>query len=328
MEFIYRGTFHENDKIKLKKLLLLCDRIVENNSQIWEYYISNKSISFNKFQKYLRKLNQSGPNDCVIKFENNEIENVKYWTIRSTWKNGYPSNENHYLEYHFGKKVTDLCDCHLDVQYSVLLKKVPNFKNRHFFQLFWLESILFCDMSVKQLLIDNKVTGIEFLNVFSGNQSPKILGDTFQIKVLNKTKYNNILRKNEFTYVELCEYCDSTFVYHSCDSLIRYNIDDFDVREDVFYTNDKFNKQSIIISTKVKALLENHNLEKGLKFIPVFLKSDLDKVNDIIQLDTHSLAEAYHKRFMKEKDIPMEARKRIDKFSQYSFNWYLENIIK
>ena len=328
MEFIYRGTFLEDDKKKLKSLLVQCDRVDENSSNIGVYFISNKSNNFDKYQRYLRKLKLSAPNDCVVKYENNELENIKYWTIRSTWRNGYPSHEDDYLDQHFGKKDTDMCDCHLDVQESVTIKKIPNYKNKHFFQLFWLESILFCDINVKELLVENNVSGIEFLNVCSGKQNLKIVEDTFQIKVLSKTIHKNILKENEFKYVDLCEYCDSTFVFPSCDRLIRYDIDDFDIKEDVFYSNDKFNKQSIIVSTKVKELIEENQLQKGLEFRPVFLRDDLNKVDNVLQIDFHTLAVESHKRFMKEKDIASEYRLRIDKYSRYSFDWYLENVVK
>ena len=244
MKITYRGTFNTKDKDRLKTFLQLVDKVdIDETDILSSYYISNDSINFNLYRETLKKYKLRAPIDCKISFTKSEVKNVKYWQIRSTWRNGYPADEDSYLKDHFGKTENSTCDCKLNLTQPVTIKKIPNLKDSHFFQLFWLESILFCSSKVKDVLEKHSISGVEILPTYKGKKEKELVKGIYQLKVTEKTMFNRLLYKNEFRYMEICKECGSFKVYSAWDGIIRYDIDEFDVTNDIFYSNDIFNSE-------------------------------------------------------------------------------------
>ncbi|QVK18556.1 hypothetical protein KHQ81_02240 [Mycoplasmatota bacterium] len=74
--------------------------------------------------------------------------------------------------------------------------------------------------------------------------------------------------------------------------------------------------------TVSKAIIETVIKEKVFKYIVYENRS-----GELEQLDCHFFAVESHKQFMQEDDIPLKARIREDKNSQYNYDWYLENVL-
>lgn len=327
MNIIYRGTFNTKEKDKLHAFLKLTDKVdVDKNGILSEYYISRDSINFDRYRLSLEKLSLSAPIDCEINFTKEELQDVKYWTIRSTWRNGYPANEDSYLHDHFGKREETLCDCNLTLKNPVAIKKLPNFKNKNFFQLFWLESLLFCSEEVKRIIEKESITGIELLPTYRGKKSTELIEGTYQLKVINKTRFNRFLNKNEFRHMEKCKECGSVKVYASWDSIYRYDIEEFDVNADIFYSNDVFNSEAIIISTKFKDILVNERLTKGLVFQPVFLKNQEMILGEFKQLDYTFDERRLMENILNDSDIPIEYKEKFVETHIYDYSKYISNL--
>lgn len=325
MRITYRGTFSTNDKERLGDFLKLTDRVtIDDDALLGEYYISNDSVNFDLYQKKLKELRLSAPNDCNLKFTKKELSKVRYWKVRSTWRNGYPADENEYLKEHFGKTENITCDCNLSLTHPVSIKKLPNFKNRNFFQLFWLESLLFCSEKAKVILEKNHISGIEILPTYKGKLKRELVTDTYQLKILNKTKYHPLLKSTEFRFIEICKECNSMKVYSSWDKINKYMINDFDLNDDIFYSNDIFNSESIIISTRLKDILEKEKLDKGLEIHPVYLNGQDVILGEMKQLDYSFDERRMFEDVINDINIPVEHKINMKKHQIYDYEKYIE----
>ena len=124
--------------------------------------------------------------------------------------------------------------------------------------------------------------------------------------------------------MEICKACGSFKVYSAWDGIIRYDINEFDVTNDIFYSNDIFNSESIIISTKLKDVLEQEGLTKGLDIHPVFLKGQDDILGDLKQLDYNDDEKRILEDMLNDRDIPKEYKSKIHETQIRDYNKYIE----
>ena len=200
---------------------------------------------------------------------------------------------------------------------------------------FWLHDTLFCNQRAKDVFEENQVTGIEYLPVLH-NKAGFIEG-TYQLKILEQTKIEKEFRKSEFKAQQICKTCNTSFVYPSPDYLTKYDIDQFDVNAEIFYSAGPFNHRSIIISRKVYDLFMRLDLDRNLRFDVVFLRDMFDLIRKVPNLNFYESSRIYHKKLPKylkshnineiyqdkfyfniypgeEKKWPEEIRKRIPVF--------------
>ena len=239
------------------------------------FYLYEDDVSYNEIKGFL---DYHGilhlPSTSQLVFSQDEIDNAKWLSVRSSWLNGYPHPKSDMGYRAFTFDDTGFCDKCLNglVQKgSFILKKEQTWGRRNFFMLNWVHDELFASIKAANILESSNLTGFSFHDVI--DESGDILKGTKQMCVDNCLESG--LNSDSVKEVLTCEKCG--FVkYLRKIGLLFYNKKAFaDVNTDVIKTYEKFGEitciSMIFASQKFYKTITENNLDQDLVFEPVNL---------------------------------------------------------
>lgn len=211
-------------------------------------------------------------------FSKKELSDAAWLTMRSKWRNGYPQPEDAFgyerITYEKEKHCVE-CGAGLRQKESFQIKKTPNWGQRHFMMLNWVEDELFVDDSAKTVLDTSRLSGIEFAKV-KNKQGLEFLPNVNQLVVKNILPAGLQVDCRAINATHFCPKCGIPKYHPSGEGMYEFNRAVFENAPDIVKTNEWFGwgyaaSRLIIVSQKTYQLITQNNLDRGLVFEPVLL---------------------------------------------------------
>lgn len=266
---------------------------VESLPQLYEYLVKNnipfsqgKIIStvdvdscsphWNNIEMILSKGNVRYSSETL--YTKTELANAEWLTMRSQWRYGFPQPESTqaYKEFSYsGSNFCPICGSGIKQTKQFRIKKVPNWGNKHFMMLNWVEDELFVDECARALLIESGFSGFTFQNVFDKN-ADKDLVNIYQLMIKNELEPGLISDRPAIDLISRCPSCGVSKYHPTGVGMLAMRKQVFEGASDVMKTSEIFGWGSsaahrIVVSKNVYLLLTKHNLSRGLVFEPIEL---------------------------------------------------------
>lgn len=247
----------------------------------YDKFISSLDITesdphWKKISNYISMYKLSPITETI--FSKEELSQAEWLCVRSTWRNGYPQPEDDYgyeeLTYTREQYCAE-CGCGLVQCDAFRLKKQPNWRCRHFFELNWIGDELFISNVAKSVFENNAITGVTFHCVKNKKGTDEI-ADTHQLVVPFSLKKGMDIERTAITKVHLCQKCGETKYVYSGRGPMVFKKEIFNNVPDVVKTQEMFGdghwtSKLILLRQKVYQTIIDNNLEKGLVFKKVEL---------------------------------------------------------
>lgn len=226
---------------------------------------------------------------CILREENiisiidviytkEEFERAQWYSMRSKFRFEYPQPEDdssyEKLTYDNSKYCSG-CGCGLKQKDSFRMNKAPQWGQRHFLMLNWIEDELFSNSIAKECLINEKISGIEFMDVVNHKKNTTF-DDIHQIYIDKILEPGLVHLEQSVKEVLKCSRCGKT-KYIGSGRGFTYRKDAFeDVDLDVVKSFETFGDghmcaRLIFVSKKLYQLLKNNKLDKDIAFEPIQL---------------------------------------------------------
>lgn len=259
---------------------------LENKSEI--NYLDKKNIEYemedgicvvklnsscDQFDKVYKKLFKVYTPLITAIYNSEDFKKAKWYTIRSKWIAGYPQPEDDFPEGTYDLK--NACsECYFGITQvnKFRIKKEFEWKNRHFFMLYWVSGELFVKSETAILLKDNDIIGFEMLDL---KLKTEVCKETKQMIITNKLEPGLIINESIKMVME-CEKCGNKSYYSDGRQLVykKSIFDNLDVDIIKSYEvmgNELVNSNKILISKKFYNFLIDNKLDKNLVIEPIRL---------------------------------------------------------
>ena len=209
-----------------------------------------------------------------VEYSSREIDESEWLTIRSTWRNDYPQPADDFGYIHTTYDSSKYCEKCLKglVQKDLFkIRKKPNFGSKNFLMINWIHDEFFVSNKVEAAFKENNVRGVDFYKVL--NLSGKEMAETKQIYVNTYLKPG--IKNESIEYELLCQLCSfkkyfQRLGYLYYDKSVFENLD-----VDMIKSSEKFGEitccSKLFITQRVRKIIINNNLSRGLVFEPVIL---------------------------------------------------------
>ena len=206
-------------------------------------------------------------------FTKDEMNESQWFSIRSTWRYGYPQpeDEGYKSSTYDNSGYCDKCKSGLVQKASFSIKKAPTWNSRNFLMINLIHDELFVSNRAESVLQSSNLSGFTFCSVL--NYKNQILESIKQLRVTNQL--NNGLKKKSISQEFICPQC-SKKKYIIKPGFIYYSGEAFkDVQVDIIKSSEEFggigSDNTIFITKKFYELLEVNKLGRGLAYRPVRL---------------------------------------------------------
>lgn len=223
--------------------------------------------------------NQTVRSICSMVFSKEELLSAPWLTVRSVWRNGYPSSTST-IEYkqqlYDRESLCDSCGIHPVQIYPFKLKQKPKWGNRHAFMINWVDDELFVDDAFKRVVENANIPGILFWEVTNISGDENISG-VYQLKVNNILEKGLIDNQERIQAMCLCDDCGRRKIHLRGRGVLEFKSDIFEKAPGIVKTNEWFGwgcgaDQLILINQEVYQLIISNHLEKNLIFEPIRLR--------------------------------------------------------
>lgn len=254
---------HSNIKYKISFGIPILTLDIYENSNNWE-----------NLYKLMCKYDKHSISECV--YSKKEMDTAEWLRIRSKWRSEYPQPEEEYEKITYdGSMYCSSCGCGLVQKNSFRLKKTPKWGKKNFLMLNWVESELFINNKVANLIQKEDVKGYDVTPVMNNNTNES-LDNIKQLKIRKALKSGIVFEDVDVIKVNKCSQCYSEKLLLSGRSPLVFKKDIFTESVDIIKTNEFFGDglvclQMIFISKKLYKLFCKHGWEKDLKIEPLTL---------------------------------------------------------
>lgn len=211
-------------------------------------------------------------------FSAHELENAKWLTVRSQWRNGYPQPEGSFAYERITYSCKNHCgDCGTGLSQvdSFRIKKTPNWGKRHFMMLNWVPDELFLDDVAMTELSNVSLRGLEFRNV-KNSKGTQILPNINQLVVSAVLPKGIVADRCSIDKIYECANCGIHKYHPSGIGMHAFRKEIFEGAPDIVKTEEVFGwghvaSRLIIISPKMYQVIIKNKLDRGLVFEPIEL---------------------------------------------------------
>jgi len=208
-------------------------------------------------------------------FSKKELQEAPWLRVRSKWEFAYPQPERK-DGYREGVFASGYCmDCSSVHQIgSFRVKKAPKWGRRNFAMLYWVGDELFVNGRVKEVFLEEGITGIDYLPLMN-KRGDETLPDVHQL--LFTTILENGLVINEgIKKISTCTYCGAEKYLASQRNMLTYRKEAFENAPDFAKSREVFGAghyaaHQMFISQRVYQILSKHKLLQGLEFEAIAL---------------------------------------------------------
>lgn len=211
-------------------------------------------------------------------FTKEELDSALWLRVRSQWRFGYPQPEGNFeydrITYSPENRCLQ-CNCGLQQVKPFRIKKVPKWGKRFLGELNWIGDELFLNNAAKELLADNKLTGIAFLNVENKKGTEK-LSDINQLYIQYVLEPGMEEKQKYIRQRSICPTCGRMKYVPSGvgslqlpDRLFR-NAPDF-AKTQEYFGDGSYAARAIIVSQRAYRVITENKMDRGLVFEPVNL---------------------------------------------------------
>lgn len=251
-------------------------KIEETNSFIGVAYIFEEEEYISKLNFFYQKENISPIIDVI--YTKDEFDKALWFSFRPKFRFEYPQpdDESAYrnLTYNSSKFCFD-CGSGLIQNDSFRIKKTPRWGKRHFLMLNWIEDEIFCNTFAKDILVANRINGLDFLDVMNHKKNVAF-DDIHQLHVKYELEPGLVNFEQSVREIRNCNICGITKYIYSGKGL-TFKKEIFEGLEfDIIKTNELFGEghicaRKIIISKKLFQIIKNNGLDIDLVFEPILL---------------------------------------------------------
>lgn len=214
-----------------------------------------------------------------LEFSKEELQAAPWMVVRSVWRTGYPQPSDGYAYKNITYTDEDMCEhCSVGLRQvkPFRMSKVPSWRRRHFFSLFWVEDELFVSDTVKEVFQKAGVSGVSFLPV-QNKAGTKEYEGIYQLHIPYLLP-NAIVPSDTFLKkITVCPVCGIPKYCQNGSGKTQLKAEAFVNAPDIIKTGECFGgmpgiaSRKIIISQKVYQTIVEHKLDRGLMFYPVDL---------------------------------------------------------
>jgi hypothetical protein len=211
-------------------------------------------------------------------FTTNEMKNATWSRIRSKWRWGYPQPQDesvHKMITYDNSNYCNKCGYGLVQKGNFMVKATPNWKNKHFLMLNWIEDELFITNEAKMKLEKSDLNGFRIrpVNNYTTGQA---LENMHQIEIAKNLDILLIFNQEDIYKENYCKQCNSRKYILSGKSILKAKKSLINDSCDIIKTKEKFGDglvcmSNILISQKMYMFLKEKGLEKDLVFEPIEL---------------------------------------------------------
>ncbi len=209
-------------------------------------------------------------------YTKSELDCAEWLSMRSIWRFGYPQPENNFAY----ERITYSSVCPTcgsgKVQISPFrIKKAPKWGSRNFMELNWVGDSIFVSDIAREMLINERITGIDFMELLDKNGDKAIQG-------ISQLVIPTVL-ENGFVYTEQgvrefgeCSQCGVVKYVTTGKGMLMFKKNIFENQPDVVLTGDSFggghySTKIILVKQKVYKAIVKNKLGRALEFEPIML---------------------------------------------------------
>lgn len=207
-----------------------------------------------------------------------ELSNADFLRVWSCWRQGYPQPEEglayQSITYSNGSYCRE-CGRGLLQQSPFRVRKSPNWGNRHFMMLNWVQDELFMDDVAKNVLSDAGIEGADF-QVILNKSGMTIIPNMWQWNIYNVLPSGVRFDNCSLDQIFFCRSCGECKYHPTGTGMLSFQKEVFQNAPDVMKTGEVFGSacaasRRIIVRQKVYRLIKESQLHRGLVFEPVKL---------------------------------------------------------
>jgi hypothetical protein len=246
----------------------------KSNSYIGVAYLCEEDAWKEDLYRILRKANEISIVDVIYTKE--EFEKAQWYSMRSKFRFEYPQPDDSFSyksqTYDNSQYCSD-CGCGLKQKDSFRLNRDPQWGQRHFLMLNWVHDELFTSTIAKECLINERITGIKFMDVLNHKKNTTF-DDIHQIYIDKILEPGLVDLEQSVKEVLGCSSCGKT-KYIGSGRGITYRKDVFSgVNLDAVKSFETFGdglmcSRKIFVSKKLYQVLKNNKLDKDIAFAPI-----------------------------------------------------------
>lgn len=205
-----------------------------------------------------------------VVFTKSELQEAPWLKIRATWEFAYPQPESTpgYME---GVYSPGFCwDCGSISQIgSFRVKKAPKWGRRNFAMLYWIGDELFVNDRVKEVFLEEGITGLDYLPVMNKKGSETLQG-VYQMLFTSILESGLVINEG-IREISKCMYCGVDKYLPSQKNLLTYRKEVFENAPDFVKSREVFGAghyaaRQMFISQRAYQVLKKHSLLQGLSF--------------------------------------------------------------
>lgn len=259
-------------------------KYLDNNDIVYEHSNLTNFIILEVFTdepywnelENILKLHDKTPTIVEKIYTKKELNNAEWFEIGSTYRLGYPQPEDEYKHITYDdSNYCPKCGGGLVQKDSFYINKLPKFKSRNFYQPYWIEDELFVSTKVVDKFKEEKITGIEILDVKKYRKNETI-DFVKQIKINEILPKGLIINENELEKEIICGKCGKLKYIVKGSTVLRFKRNLFNDKPNFVKTYEQFGDgricaRDIIVSKRVYDIIISNNLGRGLIFEPIEL---------------------------------------------------------
>lgn len=277
MEIQKHICFREDEVPSLVEYLIRNQIVFDSNEILsgLDIYESNPHWSF--VDEQIQRHNLFCQSETI--FSKEELRNARWLSMRSQWRFGYPQPEDNFKYETITYTRTNYCsECSsglLQIN-PFRIKKEPKWGQRHFAELNWVGDELFLSNTAEELLTQERITGISFLDVYD-KKGVNVFPGIRQLAVDNVLPLGLEADSKSVREVEVCPVCGIPKYLLSGIGMLSFQGKIFDDKPDIVKTGEIFGSghyaaRIILVRQKVYQTLMHYKLDRGLVFEPVELR--------------------------------------------------------
>lgn len=229
---------------------------------------------------YIEKQVQSEKLFCTSEtiYDVEELCNTEWLSMRSQWRFGYPQPEDDFNYENITYTRRDycpICSSGLVQTNPFRIKKAPKWGARHFAELNWVGDELFVDDTAKEILTQEGITGISFLEVVN-KKGVEAFSNIHQIQVGRILDLGLQTNRASVREMALCPECGVPKFLLSGIGMLSFRKEVFDNQPDFVKSGEIFGSghyasRIILVRQKVYQTIVKNGLDRGIVFEPVEL---------------------------------------------------------